>query len=488
MESLLPHATGLAAALGGGLLIGLERERRKGSGAGRAAAGIRSFALAALAGGMAQALGQPLLVAVGGLLVVALVAVAYWQSLKPPPNATSTSTATPIDPGLTTELALFVTYLVGVLSVQQPALGASAAVVVAMLLAARERLHRFATRALSEAELHDALILAALVLVALPLAPATPLSWLAGLSARTLLLLMVLILALQAAGHVALRLLGPRAGLALSGLLSGFVSSTATIAAMGARARAEPALLAACTAGAVASTAATWLQALAMLAALAPAAATALLPVAGAGALTALMAAALALRAKKAKATATATVTASTTPTATARATAGDASAAAAVSSAVDRPVESAEDGPVNTAPSPPVPDGASPAGDRRQAGPLRLREALLVTGVLAAVTVAVHFAQQQFGDAGRLAGTALAALADAHAPVVALGALAAAGDIDTRAVVVGVLVAVGANSLTRSVTAVVAGGPGYGLRVVLALMASMAAAAAVSWLIWGQG
>ncbi len=490
MESLLPHATGLAAALGGGLLIGLERERRKGSGAGRAAAGIRSFALAALAGGMAQALGQPLLVAVGGLLVVALVAVAYWQSLKPPPNATSTSAATPIDPGLTTELALFVTYLVGVLSVQQPALGASAAVVVAMLLAARERLHRFATRALSEAELHDALILAALVLVALPLAPATPLSWLAGLSARTLLLLMVLILALQAAGHVALRLLGPRAGLALSGLLSGFVSSTATIAAMGTRARAEPALLAACTAGAVASTAATWLQALAMLAALAPAAATALLPVAGAGALTALALAALALRAKKATATATATATASTTPTATATAmaTAGDASAAAAVSSAVDRPVESAEDGPVNTAPSPPVPDGASPAVARRQAGPLRLREALLVTGVLAAVTVAVHFAQQQFGDAGRLAGTALAALADAHAPVVALGALAAAGDIDTRAVVVGVLVAVGANSLTRSVTAVVAGGPRYGLRVVLALMASMAAAAAVSWLIWGQG
>lgn len=486
MESLLPHATGLAAALGGGLLIGLERERRKGSGAGRAAAGIRSFALAALAGGMAQALGQPLLVAVGGLLVVALVAVAYWQSLRPPPDATSTSAATPIDPGLTTELALFVTYLVGVLSVQQPALGASAAVVVAMLLAARERLHRFATRALSEAELHDALILAALVLVALPLAPATPLSWLASLSARTLLLLMVLILALQAAGHVALRLLGPRAGLALSGLLSGFVSSTATIAAMGTRARAEPALLAACTAGAVASTAATWLQALAMLTALAPAAATALLPVAGAGALTALMAAALALRAKKAKATATTTAT--PTATAPARATAGDASAAAAVSSAVDRPVESAEDRPVNTAPSPPVADGASPAGARRQAGPLRLREALLVTGVLAAVTVAVHFAQQQFGDAGRLAGTALAALADAHAPVVALGALAAAGDIDTRAVVVGVLVAVGANSLTRSVTAVVAGGPRYGLRVVLALMASMAAAAAVSWLIWGQG
>ncbi len=39
---------GLGVALGAGLLIGLERERRKGCGPARASAGIRSFTLAAL--------------------------------------------------------------------------------------------------------------------------------------------------------------------------------------------------------------------------------------------------------------------------------------------------------------------------------------------------------------------------------------------------------------------------------------------------------
>ena len=88
---------------------------------------------------------------------------------------------------------------------------------------------------------HDALLLSALALVLLPLAPAAPLAWLGGMAPRTMLLTVLVILALLAAGHVALRLLGVRAGLALSGPYSGVVSSTFTIAAMGARARAEPA-------------------------------------------------------------------------------------------------------------------------------------------------------------------------------------------------------------------------------------------------------
>ena len=48
---------GLAAALGGGLLIGIERERRKGTGPHRALAGVRTFTLAALAGAGAQLTG-----------------------------------------------------------------------------------------------------------------------------------------------------------------------------------------------------------------------------------------------------------------------------------------------------------------------------------------------------------------------------------------------------------------------------------------------
>jgi uncharacterized membrane protein (DUF4010 family) len=431
----LDSALGLAVALGGGLLIGLERERRKGRGPDREAAGIRSFALAALGGGIAQALQQPALVVLGALLVAALVAVAYWKSRNPAPGSAAARRSANGDPGLTTELALFVTYLVGVLAVQQPALGAGAAVVVAALLAAREKLHRFATRALSDAELHDALLLAALALVLLPLAPAAPLPWLAGLSPRTLLLMVVLILALQAAGHVALRLLGPHTGLALSGLVSGFVSSTATIASLGARQKAEPALAAPCAAGAVWSTAATWMQALLMLGALAPTAALALLPVAASGAAAAGLLGWLRLAGG-------------------ARPDPGTAASGAARESTP------------RSAPS---------------SGPLRLREALLVVSLLGAVSVLVGWAQQRFGDAGLLAGTALAALADAHAPVVALGGLSAAGQLSSAEVPTGVLVAVAANAVTRGATAFVAGGRRYGSVVAGALLLSTAAAAAVA-------
>jgi len=416
-------ALGLAAALGGGLLIGLERERRKGRGARRAAAGIRSFALAALGGGVAQTLQQPMLVALGAALVAALVAVAYWKSRG------RSAVEPEADPGLTTELALFITYLVGVLSVQTPTLGAGAAVVVATLLATRERLHRFATQALSEAELHDALLLAALALVLLPLAPAAPPAALqpwVPVAPRTLLLTVVLILALQAAGHVAGRVLGARAGLVLAGLFSGFVSSTATVVALGGRVRAR-APLAAASAGAVASTAATWLQALLLVAVLAPAALPTVAPVALAGAaLAALAAAALWWRAPH---------------------------------------------------------EAAPPPAGRAGRGPLRVREAVAVAALLAAVAVAVAWAQRAFGALGALGSTALASLVDAHAPVAALSSLHAAGLLDSDALLQGLLVAVAGNSATRLGAAFVAGGQAFGLRVGASLLLSLAGAAVAAGL-----
>jgi uncharacterized membrane protein (DUF4010 family) len=408
-------AWGLAAALGSGLLIGLERERRKGRGEHRRAAGIRSFTLAALGGGLAQALGQPALVALGAALVAVLSAVAYWKSRERLPDA-----PTP-DPGLTTELALFITYLVGVLCVQLPALGAGAAVVVAALLAAREKLHRLATELLSEAEVHDALLLAALALVLLPLLPATGLAWLGGVAPRTLLLTVLLILGLQAVGHTARRLVGARAGLALAGLLSGFVSSTATIASMGARARAEPALARACLAGALASTAATWLQLLVLLATLAPAVLPQLLPAALAGLAVASASAVWAWRSAAGSAT----------------------------------------------------PSGAAPAH-----GPLRLREALAVAAMLAAVTAGVAWAQARLGSAAVLVGTGVAALADAHAPIAALASLHGSGRVEAGTVVHAALLAVAVNSVSRSAVALASGGSRWALGVATSLAAAAAAAA----------
>lgn len=427
LDALDPLLLGLCTALGGGLLIGLERERRKGRGPQRGAAGIRSFTLVTLAGALAQGLApvaHPALVAVGAAAVVLLAALAYRRSLSLPNP----------DPGMTTELALVVSYLVGVLAMARPAYGAGAAVVLAVLLAARGRLHHFATRLLSEDELHDGLLLAALALVLVPLLPQAPLAWLGGLQPHQIAALVLLILVLQAAGHVALRLAGPQAGLALAGLMSGFVSSTATVAAMGARLRQSPDLATACTAGAMLSSAATWLQALLMLAALAPALASRLLPALAAGAVVA-----LGFGAWQARQT------------------------------WQSRPPGQASE-----------PSTAAQAGAGRA---LRVREALLVAGLLTGVTLAVSFAQRQFGGIGAVAGAALAGLGDSHAGIAALGALQQQGLLPLQAAAAGVLLTVGSNSLTRVVTAAFSGGAAYTLRICACLFGALGAAVVTAWL-----
>lgn len=405
-------AIALAVALGAGLLVGLERERRKGRGAQRRAAGIRTFSIAALGGALAQLADGGTrpgwLVAIGALAVVALAAIAYARS----PSG---------DPGMTTELALVVTYAIGVLAVSQPAVAAGSAVALAVLLVARTRLHRFATRVLSEAELHDLLLLAALALVVLPLLPREPLPWLAGLRAHTLAALMLLVLLLQAAGHVALRLLGARRGLLLSGFASGFVSSTATVASMGAQARRAPATTALAQGGAVMSSAATWVQAALMLAAVAPAAAASFWPVAGAGALAAVATAVLLARR-----------------------------------------------GPA---------DGDAPSPRTADDGPLRVREAGIVALLLTAVTMLVSAAQTRFGDAGAMAGSALSGLADAQSGIVALGALAHDGRLAVDTATLAILAAIGTNTVVRSVVAWAAGGRRYAWPVAAALVLSWFAA-----------
>ena len=114
--------------------------------------------------------------------------------------------------------------------------------------------------------------------------------------------------------------------------------------------------------------------------------------------------------------------------------------------------------------------------------GPLRLREALLVAALLAGVTVLVGWAQRQLGAAGLLAGLAVAALADAHAPMAALLTLHAGTQLDANTLRQGVVVAIAANSLTRAVTAWAAGGATMGWPVTLSLLASSGAAALVAW------
>ncbi|GIW14453.1 MAG: hypothetical protein KatS3mg063_0306 [Tepidiforma sp.] len=237
----------LAVALGIGLLLGAERERRKGEGPARGAAGIRTFALVALAGGIAMAVGGGLVLAVALGFVALAVLAAYVLGDR-------------TDPGLTTEVAVVVAFLLGALAQQEPQLAAGIAVVVTILLAAREQLHRLVSRALTEQEVHDALLFAGAALVILPLAPNERIGPYGVFNPFAIWRLVVIVMAIGGAGYAAVRLLGARVGLPLSGLAAGFVSSSATIAAMGARARETPALRTPAVAAAVLSTVATVVQ------------------------------------------------------------------------------------------------------------------------------------------------------------------------------------------------------------------------------------
>ena len=137
---------GLAVALGIGLLVGIERERR-GAGGGHPVAGVRTFALVALSGAVAERLGTAAMVI--GAAFVALAALASYRASRER------------DPGLTTEVAMLLVFLLGVLALRETTLAAGLGVAVALLLSAKSRVHHFVQRVLTEQELHDALLLAA---------------------------------------------------------------------------------------------------------------------------------------------------------------------------------------------------------------------------------------------------------------------------------------------------------------------------------------
>jgi uncharacterized membrane protein (DUF4010 family) len=399
----------LAIALGIGLLIGIERERRKGEGPARSVAGIRTFAVAALLGAVSLLLGGEILLSVVVCGVLLLAAIGYYRSTE--------------DPGLTTEVALLLTALLGALAMRQPALAAGLGAGVAILLAARSRMHHFARKVLTEGEFNDALMLAAATLVVLPLIPDRYIGPFAAVNPRVAWTIVILMMAIGAAGHIALRLLGPRYGLAVAGFAAGFVSSAATIGSMGERAQQTPALLRAAVAGAVLSTVATVAQMTALLAATSLEVLRAMaLPLLFAGVVAVAYGALFMLR------------------------TAGE-----------------------------PAPDGGDPG--RAFSFRTALLFALTITGVMFISAAIVAW----LGAAGLVPAAGAAGFADAHAIAVSIGSLVAAQKISVAEAVIPILIALSTNTVTKIALAVINGGSRYAMQVVPGLVLTIMAA----WLGW---
>jgi uncharacterized membrane protein (DUF4010 family) len=201
----------LAASAGIGLLIGLERERNP-----AAKAGVRTFALIALAGTLAASLGEGWLVAVGLAAVAGMLIAAYARG---EPQA---------DPGTTTVAAAVVCYLLGVMAGQgDTALAGALAIGVTALLYFKPEIEGFSA-GLQRHEQVSVLQFLVVTFIVLPILPDRAYGPYAVLNPRHVWLMVVLIAGIGLASYVALRIAGERVGALLSGVLGGLVSSTAT--------------------------------------------------------------------------------------------------------------------------------------------------------------------------------------------------------------------------------------------------------------------
>lgn len=387
---------GAAAALGIGMLVGLERERHKGQGERRAFAGLRTYAITALLGYVTQQVGGALLLGLLALCLAVLVSTAYWKSRD-------------TDPGITSEVALFTVLVLGALCGVAPELAAAIGVVVAGLLIYRHSLHEFARSQLTDAEMRDGLLLLIVALVVLPLAPDRFIGPYGALNPRTICTLTVLLMAIGAVGHVAVRTLGARYGYAIGAVASGFASSTVTIAAMGHRAAKEPSNLRTLAAAAIFSNLATVAQVGLILGTVEPALLAQMAwSLLGGFVTTAAYGLCLMLR----------------TPTTSA-------GQAITVGGAFD------------------------------------LKLALLMVLTLTGITFVSSMMLFHFGQVGVMLTATLGGFADAHASTASIAALATSGQLALQAASIPVLLAVSCNSLSKCLVAWVSGGRRFAVYVI---------------------
>lgn len=400
----LSNLIGYLTALGIGLLMGIERERRQD---GTAPAGVRTFTLVTLLGAIVADFDSVPALLVFGLVVGMFAALAYRNSAK-------------ADPGLTSEVALVIAYVLGAMSMSRGALAGFLGVLVTILLASRTMLHDFARTRLSAEEGRDGLILLASALIVLPLLPDRTIDPWGVLNPRLIFLLAVLFMAINAAGYIALRALGPARGLPLAGLLSGFVSSTATHSAMGIRAKSHPAELRAAVAGAALSSIATVIQ-LAVLLALTS------LPLLRALAIPLLLSGAVA-----------------------------SAYAGLFMWRAARKPANTAATRPGRA---------FNPYG--------ALAFAALLGGVIVGSALLVRW----LGPRGAVLGAALSGFADAHAGAVSAGSLLRVEAVGLQTASLAVLAAFSTNALTKAIVAAASGGAGFAIRLIpgLGLMTAIA-------------
>ncbi|MBB4211601.1 uncharacterized membrane protein (DUF4010 family) [Rhodothalassium salexigens DSM 2132] len=221
LPTRLDPVLALAIATALGLLIGLERGwHERTDPEGQRVAGVRSFTLIGLLGGVTGLLTAP-----GSLPVlpaVGLVAVA--AALVGGQMARATCAH---DLGVTSLLAGLLTFTLGAAAALGYATEAAmAAVAAALLLGYKSVLHRWVA-AISADELHAGLKLVAISVIALPVLPDQGFGPWDALNPFRIWWMVVLIAGISFCGYAAMKIAGTERGALLTGLFAGLASSTA---------------------------------------------------------------------------------------------------------------------------------------------------------------------------------------------------------------------------------------------------------------------
>jgi len=389
----------LLLAGGLGALIGLEREQSE---SGGSFAGSRTFPLIALYGALVQAFFPAVLSVALGILVVPL-AVAYvgkiWYEG---------------DIGLTTLVAALLTAVLGAM-VMHSDRGALIAIIVGgavtVLLSVKDPIHEFAGQ-IKESERRASAKFILVVLVVLPALPDRSLDALYGLNPRFIWLMVVFVTGLGFVAYVLGQTLGPERGIALTGIVGGFVSSTATTVSMAEKTTQNATLYHVCAFAVVTASIVMFPRALIEIAVVNPD----LLPSVALplGAMTIVGAVAAGVLYWR---------------------------------TASDETVEPEE-----------------------LKNPFRLRPALLFGAIFAVVLLVSEYANEWFGASGVYATAFFSGLADVDAMTITLSQLAAEGTVSTEVATTGIVIAAIANTFVKAVLAWVLGSYRLGMLVSIVL------------------
>lgn len=414
----------LGLALAVGLLVGTERHwRERDAAPGARTAGIRTFGIAGLLGGLAAALaaslpdsgpGEALLIGFVFLGYSAAFGLFKWREAEEHHEFS-----------VTTVLVGQATFALGALAVLgDMAATAAAAIVLVLLLSSRELLHAFIAR-LEWAELRSTILLLAMTFVVLPLLPNRSVGPFDAINPAEIWVFAISLAAVSYAGYVSVRIFGSTRGPLIAGLAGGLASSTA-VAITSARRSREDVNIDGIAAGALAASATSPLKAIAVISVLLPGRLPAIGPILGAAAVV-FLAAALVVSLRR----------------------------------------------------------GASPNEPAAMGNPFRLLSVLQMTALLAATTLAVRIVSNLFGGSGTILASAIMGFVDIDAVILSSSRLAATG-VAPMAIDLSIVLAVATNILAKSAYSFGLGSRAYALRIAAASALALVAGAGTALVTMG--